>query len=147
MPRLRGRVDVDMDAEGVKRILDNPGEVASCIPGIQPGYRVEGDSFEADVIAKVGFISGKFHVKGRIYRENSNYRLVMEGSGAAGSNFEAEGLISVEERGSSRSAIVYDVNAKMGGILASLGSLVVKNVVSGMVKDIFKCVAGKSGLG
>ncbi|MCE4598798.1 MAG: hypothetical protein F7C81_01195 [Desulfurococcales archaeon] len=144
MPRLKGKVDVDMDAESVRRILDTPEKVATCIPGIQPGYRIEGDSFEADVVAKVGFISGKFHVKGRIYRENSDYKLVMEGSGAAGSNFEAEGVIKVEERGSSRSAIIYDVDAKMGGILASLGSLVVRNVVSGMVKDIFKCVAEKS---
>ncbi len=140
MPRLEGSVEVGLPETRVRELLERPETIADCIPGIQPGYVVRGQEFQATVVAKIGYISGRFNVRGRLERENDRYKLVMEGSGAAGSTFKASGILEVSGSGSA-STIEYSFDVALGGILAALGSIVIKGVVENIVKDLFACVS------
>jgi carbon monoxide dehydrogenase subunit G len=142
LPRLEGSIEVGLPADKVRELLERPETIADCIPGIQPGYSVKGQEFQAVVVAKIGYISGRFSVRGSISREGDDYRVQMEGSGAAGSSFRASGVIRVSGT-SAGSRLAYSFDVALGGILAALGSIVIKGVVEGMVRDLFECVSRK----
>ncbi len=142
MPKLEGSIEVSVPEAKVRELLEKPETIAECIPGIQPGYTVKGRDFQAVVVAKIGYISGKFNVRGRIEKEGEGFRVYMEGSGAAGSSFKASGIVNVSGSGAG-SRISYSFDVILGGILAALGSIVIKGVVEGIVKDLFDCVSRK----
>jgi carbon monoxide dehydrogenase subunit G len=119
--------------------LNNVDTLRACIPGCEELTGTPETGFEAVVKQKVGPVKATF--KGAVTLEDVNapqsYRIVGEGKGgvAGFAKGAADVTLSDVEGGTELS---YNVNAKVGGKLAQLGSRIVGGFAKKMADQFFE---------
>jgi uncharacterized protein len=110
------------------------------MPGCESMNEVAPDQFEA--IMKVGVASVKGMYKGKVSikdkRAPSHYVLSGEGSGAPGF-MQGDVTIDLEEE-DGQTVLKYSTDAKIGGLIASIGQRMLNGVAKMMVEQFFKKV-------
>jgi carbon monoxide dehydrogenase subunit G len=118
--------------------LLNPDVLKSCVPG---ATEVSGDpenGFEATVVQKVGPVKATF--KGQVSLSNmvENESLTIDGEGKGGAAGFAKGGAQVRMSASDGGTeLSYDVEAKVGGKLAQLGSRIIDGFAKKMADQFF----------
>ncbi|WP_420012574.1 CoxG family protein [Tateyamaria sp.] len=118
--------------------LLNPEVLKACVPG---ATEVSGDSengFEATVVQKVGPVKATF--KGQVTLSDmiENESLTITGEGKGGAAGFAKGGAEVRMRPSETGTeLSYDVEAKVGGKLAQLGSRIIDGFAKRMADQFF----------
>ena len=127
------------DRETVWQALLSSDVLKECVPGCQEMSGSPQDGFEATVVQKVGPVKATF--KGSVtvsdVIEGTSLTLTGEGKGGAAGFAKGGANVSLsEEEGGTR--LSYDVEAKVGGKLAQLGSRIIDGFAKKMADQFFE---------
>lgn len=129
---------IEADRATVWAALLNPDVLKECVPGAQEVTGNPEDGFEATVTQKVGPVKATF--KGAVTVSNmvDHESLTLTGEGKGGAAGFAKGGADVRlEEVPEGTKLIYDVEAKVGGKLAQLGSRIVDGFAKKMADKFF----------
>ncbi|PWE31856.1 carbon monoxide dehydrogenase [Pararhodobacter marinus] len=123
--------------------LQSPEVLKDAVSGCQELTGNPEDGFEATVVQKVGPVKATF--KGVVsfadVVEGQSLTLVGEGKGGAAGFAKGEAHVTLEpvtlDSGAEGTVLSYDVDAKVGGKLAQLGSRIIDGFARKMADDFF----------
>ncbi|MEC7763218.1 MAG: carbon monoxide dehydrogenase subunit G [Pseudomonadota bacterium] len=130
--------DIAADRQTVWNALLDPNVLKDCVPGCQEMSGSVADGFEATVVQKVGPVKATF--KGQVtlsdMTEPVTLRLMGEGKGGAAGFAKGGARVQLDEiEGGTR--LTYEVEAKVGGKLAQLGSRIIDGFAKKMTDQFF----------
>ncbi len=129
---------IEADRATVWAALLNPDVLKECVPGAQEVTGNPEDGFEATVTQKVGPVKATF--KGAVTVSNmvDHESLTLTGEGKGGAAGFAKGGADVRlEEVPEGTKLIYDVEARVGGKLAQLGSRIVDGFAKKMADKFF----------
>ena len=131
--------EIAADRETVYAALLSAEVLKQCVPGCQDLTGTPEDGFEATVVQKVGPVKATF--KGQVTLSNMTAPegLTLSGEGKGGAAGFAKGGANVtldEIDGGTR--LNYEVEAKVGGKLAQLGSRIIDGFAKKMADQFFE---------
>lgn len=136
--KIEGSYRFNAPREKVWQVLIDPTIIAQCMPGCESLNEVGPDQYEATM--KVGIASVKGSYKGKVTLKDkqapSHYVLSGEGSGGPGF-MQGDVTIDLEES-NGQTVLRYSTEAKVGGIIASIGQRMLNGVAKMMVDQFFK---------
>lgn len=130
--------DIAADRATVWAALLSPEVLAECVPGTQELTGSPEDGFDAVVVQKVGPVKAKF--KGHVTLSDmvQHESLTLSGEGKGGVAGFAKGAAQVRlEDSDTGTRLIYEVEAKVGGKLAQLGSRIVDGFAKKMADQFF----------
>jgi carbon monoxide dehydrogenase subunit G len=136
--KIDGSYTFNAPRDRVWQVLLDPKVLAQCVPGCERLNEVGPDQYEA--IMKVGVASVKGTYKGRVSIKDkqppSHYVLSGEGSGGPGF---MQGDVAVDlEENNGQTLLKYSSDAKVGGLIASIGQRMLGGVAKMMLDQFFK---------
>ena len=112
--------------------------LASCVPGCQDMSGSAQEGFEATVVQKVGPVKATFKGAVTLSEMIENESLTLSGSGKGGAAGFAKGGAKVRlEPDGDQTILHYEVEAKVGGKLAQLGSRIIDGFAKKMADQFF----------
>ncbi len=131
--------DISADRETIWAALLDPDVLKECVPGAQEVTGSVEEGFEAVVTQKVGPVKATF--KGLVtftnMQEGESLTLSGEGKGGAAGFAKGSADVSLQDiEGGTR--LSYEVDAKVGGKLAQLGSRIVDGFSKKMADQFFE---------
>ena len=130
--------DIKADRATVWAALLSPEVLKECVPGAQEVTGTPEDGFDALVVQKVGPVKATF--KGTVTLSNmvEMESLTLTGEGKGGAAGFAKGGANVRlEDSEVGTRLIYEVEAKVGGKLAQLGSRIVDGFAKKMAEQFF----------
>lgn len=130
---------ISADAATVWAGLLNPEVLKACVPGCteMSGFAHEG--FEATVVQKVGPVKATFKGNVALSQMVEPHSLTISGEGKGGAAGFAKGSADVRlELDGDITILHYDVEAKVGGKLAQLGSRIIDGFAKKMADQFFE---------
>lgn len=135
---LQGNRVIAADRAAVWAALNDPEVLKACIPGCQEMNGSPEEGYEAVVTQKVGPVKATF--KGQVTLsdivENEGYTITGEGKGGAAGFAKGGAKVSLSDAGEGTD-LAYDVDAKVGGKLAQLGSRIIDGFAKKMADEFF----------
>ena len=123
----------------VWKALNNPDILKECIPGCTELEAINAQHLKATVALKVGPVSAKF--KGEVELsdiiEPISYRISGEGKGGV-AGFAKGGASVILEENDDGTVLRYNVDAKIGGKLAQLGSRLIDSTSKKLAGKFFE---------
>ncbi len=136
--KIDGSYIFNAPRERVWQVLLDPKVLAQCVPGCETLNEVGPDKYEA--IMKVGVASVKGTYKGKVSIKDkqapSHYVLSGEGSGGPGF-MQGDVAVDLEEK-NGQTLLKYSTEAKVGGLIASIGQRMLNGVAKMMLDQFFK---------
>ena len=135
---MSGERDIKADRATVWAALLSPEMLKECVPGAQEVTGTPEDGFDAIVVQKVGPVKATF--KGTVTLSDmvEGKSLTLTGEGKGGAAGFAKGGADVRlEDSDGGTLLIYDVEAKVGGKLAQLGSRIVDGFAKKMADQFF----------
>jgi len=136
---LKGSRVIAAPRAAVWQALNDPDVLGACIPGCQELTGSPEDGFAATVVQKVGPVKATF--KGEVTLEDvvegESYRIVGEGKGGAAGFAKGAAAVKLTELSDTETQLDYDVEAKVGGKLAQLGSRIIDGFAKSMADKFF----------
>jgi carbon monoxide dehydrogenase subunit G len=137
---LSGARTIAADRMTVWAALNDPEVLKACIPGCEELTGSPQDGFEATVTQKVGPVKATF--KGAVQLsdivEGESYTISGEGKGGAAGFAKGGAKVRLSEAGEGKTELSYDVEAKVGGKLAQLGSRLIDGFAKKMADQFFE---------
>ena len=127
------------DRETVWQALLSSDVLQECVPGCKEMSGSPEDGFEATVVQKVGPVKATFKGAVTLSDRVEGESLILTGEGKGGAAGFAKGGAKVsltDEDGGTR--LSYDVEAKVGGKLAQLGSRIIDGFAKKMADQFFE---------
>ncbi|MBO4226841.1 CoxG family protein [Bradyrhizobium neotropicale] len=139
---VKGERFVAADPDVVWRLALDPATLKACIPGCEDLERMDGQTYRASMVAKVGPVKARF--SGQVVIDAGELphacRLAGEGSGGIAGFARGSALIHVDrDEGGSR--LTYEAVVEIGGKMASLGERLFRSVVQRNINDFFDALA------
>ena len=118
--------------------LIDPEVLKACVPGCQEMSGSPEDGFEATVVQKVGPVKATFRGAVQLSEMEAPASLKINGEGKGGAAGFAKGgaAVRLEEDGN-KTILHYEVEAKVGGKLAQLGSRIIDGFAKKMADQFF----------
>ncbi len=136
---LDGQELIAANREAVWQALNDPEILKQCIAGCESLEQDGDDAFEATVALKIGPVKARF--KGNVKLEDKvypeSYRIVGEGSGGIAGFAKGGATVQLEEQGEN-TLLKYDVEAKVGGKIAQLGSRLIMSTSKKLAGQFFE---------
>ena len=130
--------DISADRETVWAALLSPEVLKACVPGCQEMTGSPEEGFEAVVVQKVGPVKATFKGQVTISNVNKPDSLTLSGEGKGGAAGFAKGGADVRlEDIEDGTRLHYEVEAKVGGKLAQLGSRIIDGFAKKMADQFF----------
>ena len=122
--------------------LNDPDVLRQSVPGCQEMVKHSPTEFSAKVQAKVGPVKANF--AGDVTLSDldppNSYRISGKGTGGAAGFAEGGADVRLEDVGG-QTKLVYDIDAKVGGKLAQIGSRLIDSTARRMADDFFNSFA------
>ena len=131
--------EISADRATVSAALLSPEVLKACVPGCEELTGSPEDGFEAKVVQKVGPVKATFKGAVTVSNLNEPESLTLSGEGKGGAAGFAKGGANVrleEIEGGTR--LHYEVEAKVGGKLAQLGSRIIDGFAKKMADQFFE---------
>jgi carbon monoxide dehydrogenase subunit G len=136
--KIDGSYTFNAPRERVWQVLLDPKVLAQCVPGCESLNEAGPDQYEA--IMKVGVASVKGIFKGKVSIKDkqapTHYVLAGEGSGGPGF-IRVESAVDLEEN-NGQTLLKHSTDAKVGGLIASIGQRMLNGVAKMMLDQFFK---------
>lgn len=130
---------INADAATVWAGLLDPEVLKACVPGCTEMSGSASDGFEATVVQKVGPVKATFKGAVQLSEMNEPTSLTISGEGKGGAAGFAKGGADVRLEPQGDTTILhYDVEAKVGGKLAQLGSRIIDGFAKKMADQFFE---------
>jgi carbon monoxide dehydrogenase subunit G len=136
--RMTGEYRIEAPRETVWAALNDPEVLKRCIAGCEELEKASDTEFTATVKAKVGPVSAKFAGAVTLSDLDPPAGYTITGEGKAGAAGFAKGGAKValtEDDGAT--VLTYDVEARIGGKLAQIGSRLVDSTAKKFADDFF----------
>jgi carbon monoxide dehydrogenase subunit G len=137
--QMNGTRTIASDPQAVWAAILDPDVLKACVPGCQEMSGSAAEGFEATVVQKVGPVKATFKGQVTISEMVEPASLTISGEGKGGAAGFAKGGAKVTmtpvEGGTELS---YDVEAKVGGKLAQLGSRIIDGFAKKMADQFFE---------
>jgi hypothetical protein len=135
---MSGERVIEADRATVWAALNDPEVLKACIPGCQSMEKTGETGFAATVKQKVGPVNATF--KGEVELSNivegESYTISGEGKGGAAGFAKGSADVKLEDVDEG-TKLSYDVQAKVGGKLAQLGSRLIDGFAKRMADQFF----------
>ena len=146
--KMKGEFRVPTDRETVWRALNDTEVLKECLPGCQEIEKTSDTEMAATLVIKVGPVKATF--KGGVTLSDldppNGYTISGQGQGGTAGFASGEARVNlVEEDGAT--VVQYDVDAKVGGKLAQIGSRLIDSTAKKLAKQFFDKLAEKLGGG
>ncbi|MGB0506810.1 MAG: CoxG family protein [Pikeienuella sp.] len=129
---------INAGREAVFAALLNPEILSACVPGCKEMTGSPEEGFEAVVVQKVGPVKATFKGAVSISDRVELESLTISGEGKGGAAGFAKGGASVRlEADGNQTILHYEVEAKVGGKLAQLGSRIIAGFAKKMADQFF----------
>ena len=129
---------INADRAAVWAAILDPEVLKACVPGCQEMAGTPEDGFTATVVQKVGPVKATF--KGAVTLTDmaapESVTLSGEGKGGAAGFAKGNAKVRLEPQGN-QTVLHYDVEAKVGGKLAQLGSRIIDGFAKKMADQFF----------
>ena len=136
--KMTGERDIKANRATVWAALLSPEVLKECVPGAQELTGTPEDGFEAVVVQKVGPVKATFKGGVTVSDRVENQSLTLTGEGKGGAAGFAKGGADVRlEDSETGTRLIYDVEAKVGGKLAQMGSRIVDGFAKKMADQFF----------
>jgi len=136
--QMSDQKEIAADPAAVYAALLSPEVLKSCVPGAQEVSGSPEDGFEAKVTQKVGPVKATFTGQVTLSEMIENEQLTITGEGKGGAAGFAKGGAVVKLTSSETGTLLsYDVEAKVGGKLAQLGSRIIDGFAKKMADQFF----------
>ena len=146
--KMNGEFRVPTDRETVWRALNDPEVLKECLPGCKEIEKTSDTEMTATLALKVGPVKATF--AGGVTLSDldppNGYTLSGQGQGGAAGFASGEAKVRLEEDGGG-TVVHYDVDAKVGGKLAQIGSRLIDSTAKKLSKQFFDSLAEKLGGG
>ena len=146
--KMNGEFRVPTDRETVWRALNDPDVLKECLPGCKEIEKTSDTEMTATLALKVGPVKATF--AGGVTLSDldppNSYTLSGQGQGGAAGFASGEARVRLEEDGEG-TVVHYDVDAKVGGKLAQIGSRLIDSTAKKLSKQFFDSLAEKLGGG
>ncbi|SDW99747.1 CoxG family protein [Litoreibacter albidus] len=130
--------EINADVATVWAALLDPEVLKACVPGCQEMAGSPEEGFEATVVQKVGPVKATF--KGAVQMTDvvapTSMTISGEGKGGAAGFAKGGADVRLEAQGD-MTVLHYDVEAKVGGKLAQLGSRIIDGFAKKMADQFF----------
>lgn len=137
--KMQDQREIKAPREVVFAAILDPEVLKDCIPGASSVEGNATDGYEAVVTQKVGPVKATF--KGAVQMseivENEKITITGEGKGGAAGFAKGGAVVTLEELGPELTKLSYDVEAKVGGKLAQLGSRIIDGFAKKMADQFF----------
>ncbi|MBV0912001.1 CoxG family protein [Anianabacter salinae] len=137
--QLTDQRKIDAPRQTVWEAILDPDVLKACIPGCQEMTGSAEEGFEAVVVQKVGPVKATF--KGQVRLEDmtapSEVTLSGDGKGGAAGFAKGSAKVTLTEDGEG-TMLTYDVDARVGGKLAQLGSRIIDGFAKKMADQFFE---------
>ena len=137
--KMQDQREIKAPREVVFAAILDPEVLKDCIPGASSVEGNATDGYEAVVTQKVGPVKATF--KGAVQMseivENEKITISGEGKGGAAGFAKGGAVVTLEELGPELTKLSYDVEAKVGGKLAQLGSRIIDGFAKKMADQFF----------
>ena len=135
---LKGSTIINAKRERVYQLLTDPRFIATTLPDAGEVAVLDTESLEAKMKVKVALISSNIKIRLRVAERvpPSRARLLAEGSGS-GSNLKISSAFSLEGDGST-TKVSWVADAEITGLMAGLGSIVLRGFAEKKVGEIFE---------
>ena len=92
----------------------------------------------------IGPIKGTFHGKISMKEKTPplSYRLIIEGSGAAGF-VRGEGALTLQDEAGDQTAVHVSGDGQVGGVMAGVGQRLFEGVAKQLMGQFFQCMQGR----
>lgn len=129
---------INADIDTVWAALLNAEVLRECVPGCTQMAGSAEDGFEATVVQKVGPVKATFKGSVELLDMSAPSSVTISGSGKGGAAGFAKGEAKVRlEVDGDQTVLHYDVDAKVGGKLAQLGSRIIDGFAKKMADQFF----------
>lgn len=136
--KLEGERTLKANRSDVWARLIDASTLQKCIPGCQSISGSLEDGFEATIAQKIGPVNAKFRGSVAIKDVVEGERYTIEGEGKGGVAGFAKGTVNVVLSDSSEGTLLtYNVDGRIGGKLAQLGSRLVGGVAKKLSNQFF----------
>lgn len=137
--QMTGEYRIEAPRDKVWAALNDPEVLKASIPGCEEMQQTGDDSFEAKVRAKVGPVSARFAgaVKLSDINPPESYTISGEGKGGAAGFASGGAKVRLAEVDGGATQLHYEVDAKVGGKLAQLGSRLIDSTAKKMADQFF----------
>lgn len=134
--RLEGSEDIDLPRERVFQLLSDSKFIASALPDAQETKVVDDSNVEARMKIRISFLTTNMVVRLRLADRvpPRHARMYVEGVGS-GSRIRITGDVDLE--GGAATKLRWAADAEFTGVLAGIGSSVLKGFADKKVKEIF----------
>jgi len=142
--KIEGHFIFPSPAQEVWDLLTDPQSLQHCTPGCKQLTEIAADEFEATMEVGIGPIKGIFH--GKISMKDKapprSYKLIIEGSGAAGF-VRGEGALTLQEEAGDQTAVHVAGDGQVGGVMAGVGQRLFEGVAKQLMGQFFQCMQGR----
>ena len=132
--------EISAPRDEVWTALLDPEVLKACVPGCTEMNGSAAEGFEATVVQKVGPVKATF--KGQVsitdIVESESCTISGEGKGGAAGFAKGGASIKLSDAGDGATLLEYDVEAKVGGKLAQLGSRIIDGFAKKMADQFFE---------
>ncbi|MFV0491604.1 MAG: CoxG family protein [Pseudorhodobacter sp.] len=136
--KLTDQRDIAADVATVWSAILSAEVLKECVPGCESMSGNPEEGFEAIVVQKVGPVKAKFTGKVTLSDMVEGESLTINGEGKGGAAGFAKGSANVTLAPSEKGTLLsYEVEAKVGGKLAQLGSRIIDGFAKKMADDFF----------
>ena len=112
--------------------------MAQCMPGCESLNEVAPDQYEATMKVGIASVKGNYKGKVSIKDKQAPSHYVLSGEGSGGPGF-MQGEVSIDlEDNQGQTLLKYSTDAKVGGLIASIGQRMMSGVAKMMVEQFFK---------
>jgi len=140
--KIEGSYTFNAPRQRVWEVLLDPQVLAKAMPGCESLKEIGPDQFEA--VMKVGVASVKGTYKGKVSIKDKQppTHYVLSGEGSGGPGF-MQGDVAIDlEENNGQTLLKYSTDAKVGGLIASIGQRMLNGVAKMMVDQFFKRIEG-----
>jgi uncharacterized protein len=136
--KMNGEEIIAAPIESVWKALNDPKILQACIPGCETIKQISPTDLEARVVIKLGPVKAGFNGKVKLSNLNPPHGYRISGKGEGGFAGFAEGGADVKlESVPEGTKMSYDVDAKVGGKLAMLGSRLIDSTAQQLAGQFF----------
>jgi carbon monoxide dehydrogenase subunit G len=138
--KIEGNYTFNAPRDRVWQVLLDPKVLVQCIPGCESLNEVAPDQYEATMKVGIASVKGNYKGKVSIKDKQAPFHYVLSGEGSGGPGF-MQGDVSIDlEENDGRTLLKYSTDAKVGGLIASIGQRMLNGVAKMMVEQFFKKV-------
>jgi hypothetical protein len=139
MMEFAGEFTVDGTPEELWKYFTDPDILQDAAPGCESMTLKSPSQLTATLAVGVGSVKPSFDVDGVVTEADRPNRLEIEASGEASRNsFEVSAWQELRDNGDGTTTVVWEANADVSGIIASMGERALGSVADNLVNDFFR---------